>query len=303
MKTPQTEVPALARALGLAGPVYLKREDLHPYGSHKGRSLPYMIKTYVKEGVRDFVISSSGNAAIAAIRTIAQHNKNNPSKKINLTIFVGENILNDKLNTLKQEVRSPKSEVQLVQVPRPKQSAFQMEKEAGNTTKLLRQSTDDRALEGYQELAHELDKIKNLQAIFIPTSSGTTAQALGEIFQTLDQDPQIHIVQTESCHPMVEEFPPLLAKEGLGEVKQSIASAIVDRVAHRKDKVVEVVKASGGAGWIVTDDEIKEAVKLAKQTINLDISPNSALAVAGLKKAVAGGFSFSGPVVCLITGA
>ena len=300
MKTPQTEVPALARALGLAGPVYLKREDLHPYGSHKGRSLPYMIKTYVKEGVRDFVISSSGNAAIAAVHTVVQHNKNNPQTPISLHIFVGEKIDKNKLKKL-SAISYQLSAISIEQTSRPKQAALQYEKE--HQAKLLRQSTDDRALEGYQELAHELDKIKNLQAIFIPTSSGTTAQALGEIFQTLDQDPQIHIVQTESCHPMVEEYPPLLAKEGLGEVKQSIASAIVDRVAHRKDKVVEVVKASGGAGWIVTDDEIKEAVKLAKQTINLDISPNSALAVAGLKKAVANGFSFSGPVVCLITGA
>ena len=297
MKTPQTEVPALARALGLTIPVYLKREDLHQYGSHKGRSIPLMIKTYAKDGIREFVISSSGNAALAAIRIIAQHNKNNPSKKINLTIFVGKNILNDKLNTLEQDVRSLKSEVQLIQVPRPKQTALQYEKEHG--AKLLRQSTDDLALAGYKELADELNKIKNLQAIFIPASSGTTAQAMGEAFQTLGQDPQIHIVQSQACHPIVDYV--RNTKETLS-ISPSIASAIVDRVAHRKEAVANIIVRSKGGAWMVSDDEIREAIKLVKQTTSVNISPNSALSIAGLKKAVVSGFSFSAPVVCLVTG-
>jgi len=82
----------------------------------------------------------------------------------------------------------------------------------------------------------------------------------------------------------------------------SIAGAIIDNIAHRKEKVADLIKQSGGAGWIVTDEEIKEAMKLVKQTTNLEISPNSALSVAGLKKAIANGFIPSGPAVCLITG-
>ena len=83
----------------------------------------------------------------------------------------------------------------------------------------------------------------------------------------------------------------------------SVASAIVDKIAHRKDNVVEVIKYSGGSGWIANDDEIKDAISLVKKTTSIEISPNSALSVAGLKKAVENGFIFEGRVVCLITGA
>ena len=31
--------------------LYFKREDLHPYGSHKGRSITVMIDIYIKEGI------------------------------------------------------------------------------------------------------------------------------------------------------------------------------------------------------------------------------------------------------------
>jgi threonine dehydratase len=82
MKTPQPTFTELNKTLGLD--IYLKREDEHKYSSHKGRSIPLMIKKYVKEeDITNFVISSSGNAAIAAIHTIQAHNKNNDK---NLTL-------------------------------------------------------------------------------------------------------------------------------------------------------------------------------------------------------------------------
>ena len=290
----------LANALGVKE-VYLKREDQHKYGSHKGRSLPLMIKKYFKEeNQTEFVISSSGNAALAAVEAVQAHNRNNDSK-LRLTVFVGQNINPQKMKKLITIIEDPL--IKLEQTENPKQSAFQMDKDS--KAKNLRQSTDDAALEGYFELAEELDKIPNLSAIFIPTSSGTTAQALGEAFVKLSQKPQIHIVQTTSCHPIAS----VIAKNEERETKQSIsntdtsiADAIVDRIAHRKEKVVEVIKNSCGSGWIVTDEEIKNAIKLVKDACNLAISPNSALSVAGLAKAVQNDFKWDGAVICLITG-
>lgn len=293
MKTPQLSYPSLAQALGVPE-LYLKREDLHKYGSHKGRSIPLMIKKYAKEGITDFVISSSGNAALAAIHATIAHNQNNPGKKVKLTVFVGKRIPKEKLNRLLSPISYHLSPITIQQVERPKQAALQLEKETG--AKYLRQSTDDTALEGYFELADELNKIPNLSAIFIPTSSGTTAQALGEAFQTLSQKPQIHIVQTTACHPIAEIFDTI-------EDAPSSAGAIVDKIAHRKEKVIEVIKKSGGSGWIVDDTQINDAMRLVKEHTNISISPNSALSIAGLQKAVEKGNVFEGAVTCLITGA
>ncbi len=295
MKTVQMPYAELARALGVKE-VYLKREDQHKYGSHKGRSLPLMIKKYFKEeNQAEFVISSSGNAALAAVEAVQAHNRNNDSK-LRLTVFVGQNINAQKMKKLIAIIEDPL--IKLEQVENPKQSAFQMDKDG--KAKNLRQSTDDAALEGYFELAEELDKIPNLSAIFIPTSSGTTAQALGEAFGKLSQKPQIHIVQTTACHPIASVIASDEAKQS--STTTSIADAIVDHVAHRKEKVVEVIKNSHGSGWIVNDEEIKNAIKLIKNACNLAISPNSALSVAGLTKAVQNNFKWEGAVVCLITG-
>src|SRR3989338_108330 len=126
MKTIQMPYGELARALWVKD-VYLKREDQHKYGSHKGRSIPLMIKKYFKEeGKTNFVISSSGNAALAAIHSAQAHNRNNPSK-IKLTVFVGKNIDQKKLKLLLLIIEDAK--IKIEQVERPKQSAFQMDKD------------------------------------------------------------------------------------------------------------------------------------------------------------------------------
>ncbi len=313
MKTIQMPYSKLAQALGVKD-VYLKREDEHKYGSHKGRSIPPMVKKYFKEDeVTNFVISSSGNAALAAIHAVQVHNSNNPSK-LKLKVLLGQNIDPSKLKRLLKTINDVN--VSIEQVERPKQTAFQMDK--NGEAKNLRQSTDDNALLGYHELAQELNKIPNLGAIFIPTSSGTTAQALGEAFfeqeyLKLEQRPQIHIVQTTSCHPIVSCLPlpegESTRSDGGGGSPipdsgvKSIANAIVDKVAHRKDKVVELIKKSAGNGWVVTDEEIKQTQKLVKETTGIQVSPNSALSIAGLKKAKEASCDWGGKViVCLITG-
>lgn len=300
MKTPQSSFPELALAIPVPE-LWLKREDLHHFGSHKGRSIPFMIDHYWhKEGLQNFVISSSGNAALAAALYTLHHNENNPDKKISLTIFVGNKIPAEKLATLKKLVND---QISIEQVTNPRQAAFQVD--AKGNAKLLRQSTDDLALKGYKELAEELNNIPNLQAIFIPTSSGTTAQALGEFFQTLEQKPEIHIVQTKAVHSIADSFQdPLCPTHGVfvSDPDTSIASAIVDKIANRKFPTVDAVLKSHGSGWIVTDDQIRAAMTLVKEKTQLDISPNSALSVAGLSAAIMNGKKFTGAVVCLITG-
>ncbi|HOX61228.1 MAG TPA: PLP-dependent lyase/thiolase [Candidatus Magasanikbacteria bacterium] len=291
MKTIQISYPKLASALGIAE-VFLKREDQHKYGSHKGRSIPLMIKKYFKEGQTNFTISSSGNAALAAIESIQAHNRNN-DKKITLKIFIGQNISPIKLKTLTGIIED--AHIEMNQVENPRQSAFALDK-AGQA-KNLRQSTDDTALIGYAELADELVKIENLSAIFIPTSSGTTAQGIAEHLLKSKNSAQIHIVQTTTVNPLAREFDPDFNPE-----EKSSADAIVDIIGRRREKLTSAIKQTHGSGWIVSNEEIRAAQKIVADNCNIDISPNSALSVAGLMKAIQHDWKWTGPVVCLITG-
>jgi threonine dehydratase len=297
MKTPQLPVPKLAQTLGLTTELWFKREDLHKHGSQKGRSIPLMIKEYYRQGIRKFVISSSGNAALSAIIDIQNHNLSKSKEPLSLTIFVGERIEQKKFDKLKKAITDPN--IKLEKTEYAKANALQLEKKNPDT-KYLRQSTDELALRGYTELADELAKIPELQAVFIPTSSGTTAQGLVLGFQKLTPPPQLHIVQTSSCHPIVDIINPEQT-QNLPE-ETSFASGIVDNIGHRKETLAEAIKASNGNGWIITNEEIKNVIELTKKTTDVTISATSALSVAGLQKALKNGWKPTGTVVCLITG-
>lgn len=293
MQTPQELKAELGKSLGLPDEtsLYFKREDLHPYGSHKGRSIPLMIDERIKAGGTHFAISSSGNAALAAglhVQKINESRKDND--KIMLEILVGKNINSAKLERLE---KLKDSNILISSQDRPLQALFM--KTQDPSVQSLRQSNDPLALVGYGSLAEELEKIPDLNAIFIGTSSGTTGQALAEYFK--DKKVEINIVQTSSCHPMTDAF---LQYEGNND--KSIADAIVDTVALRKDILIPLIKKSGGNGWVASNEEIVAAQDIVKKNTSLAISANSALSVAGLMQAIYTGKKWSGAVVCLITG-
>lgn len=280
MITPQTEEKALAQALGIPR-LFLKREDLHPYGSHKGRSIPVMIDMKSAEGIKDFAISSSGNAALAALRHIQKRNLE--GARLSLVIFIGNNINEKKKTSLVHELTDSKIKIETSE--RPLQSLMNLIK--GKKIASLRQSTDDEALIGYESLAREIAEISNIEAIFIGTSSGTTAQALGKNLP-------IHIVQTSSVFPIAEA----LGKTALIK-EESTADAIVDRVAHRKNVLSKMLNIQA---WIATNEDIKKAQSLLKEKTGIDATPNGALGLAGLIHAQQNGARFTGSVVCIITG-
>ena len=284
MITPLEQQTALAAALDIPA-LWFKREDLHPYGSHKGRSIPVMIDYYREKGDRRFAITGSGNAALAAAMHAQKLNS------IDLDIFVGNHIASHKLEKLKL---LENNHIRVLSKERPLQALTQTMNEGARS---LRQSTDDVALLGYKALAEELADRKGIGAIFIGTSSGTTAQALAQFFAGTKPKVQVHIVQTSSCHPMSEAF-----DSYDGEDEASIADAIVDKTALRKDALISLIKKTGGYGWFASNDEIIAAQNLVLQHTHLDISTNSALSVVGAMQAAYRTWDFGGDVVCMICG-
>jgi threonine dehydratase len=289
---PLESYPKLAAKIGVST-IYFKREDLHPYGSHKGRSLPPMIDHYYAQGDRRFVISSSGNAALAAALHISK------LTDAYLDIFVGNHISDKKLAKLRAEISNPETaqRIRILRKERPLQALMQATQDGMRS---LRQSTDDIALIGYESLAEELiasSKKDPIGAVFIGTSSGTTAQALAAYFSKNEPPIQVHIVQTSSCHPMAETFE---AYDGPDEL--SIADAIVDQVAQRKTKLIPLIESTGGTGWIATNEDVDAALEFTREQTGLEISTNSALSVAGAMKAAYTGHEIDGAVVCMICG-
>ncbi len=301
MKSPQLPAPRLAAALGLTSEVWLKREDLHKSGSHKGRSIPHMIKEYTRAGKRRFVISSSGNAARSAMQDVASHNKNPQAEPLELVVLVGEHIDTGKWDILKKCAETT-SGITLIQHTNPRQEAQRLSQKG---YQLLRQSTDDTALFGYGELALELHRIPGLSAVFIPTSSGTLAEGIyqGFIQENTSPLPEFHIVQTVSCHPLATAWF-ANKKQKLSELPAeiSLASAITDNIGQRQKQIINLLTATRGAAWIITNEQIQKAQHLVLESEGVEISATSALSVAALQAALASGWKPQGAVACLITG-
>ena len=304
--TPLEHYPDLAKAIGLTD-VYFKREDLHPLGSHKGRSIPVMIDNYLNKNETKFAISSSGNAALAAalyIKKLTENSSEPKNKDLELDIFVGNHITPNKLAKLK---KLENEHIRVLIKERPLQALIQASNEG---VRSLRQSTDDIALVGYESLAQELkadladvrhpQSIPGTASIFIGTSSGTTAQALAQFFTDPNNKKpalQVHLIQTSSCHPIADAFDDFDIPN-----EKSEADAIVDQTAHRKAILVDLIKETGGRGWVATNEEISNAQNLVKKHTGLSISTNSALSVAGAMQAAYMGYETGEAVICMICG-
>ncbi|MFA6459179.1 MAG: PLP-dependent lyase/thiolase [Candidatus Paceibacterota bacterium] len=283
--TPQEQQQKLAKAIGYDS-LWFKREDLHPYGSHKGRSIPVMIDKYYTDGDRNFAISSSGNAALAAALHVR---KNYPD--ISLNIFVGNKINPDKHEILKDLVSE---NIKVLIKERPLQALTQASNEGFRS---LRQSFDDTSLIGYQSLAEEIMEIKDLGAVFIGTSSGTTAEALARTFVKNKRQIQVHIIQTSSCHPIYDKFE---AYDGPDEI--STADAIVDQTAYRGLDLVPLIEKTGGHAWCATNENISAAKELVSKHTGLDVSTNSALSIVGAMQTMYQDYEINGSVLCMICG-
>lgn len=303
-KTPLIFSLILANKLHLArSQLFIKREDENPTGSHKDRSVWPMSQSYLDEGKRDFVISSSGNAAISAAWYVRVQEKER-NKDATLRVFVSPRM--DPLKQVRLERAIGESDrICIEESDRPKHSAFQYAKKTGAV--FLRASQDDRALMGYESLASELlEQVPDVGSVFIPTSSGTLALGLFEAYRNLSrrQLPELHIIQTARIHPIASVF-----DQDFVPQESSKASAIVDNVAHRKVRVVRMVKETGGFGWVIQDQELEAAKDLFAQCVReepalVGIEPgfDSLLSLAGLMKALRKGWVCEKSAVMLFTG-
>ncbi|MFC1780156.1 PLP-dependent lyase/thiolase [Patescibacteria group bacterium] len=300
--TPCVQCSKLAKLLKLEK-LYLKREDINPTGSFKDRSLAYQLSAHLQEGKDKFVISSSGNAAISAISYSKLF-------KSTLDVFVAKNIPADKLMRLLDTAEITEFNHSILQADTPQlieknNLTIHFSKRAKsdsikyarqNNSVLLRGSNDDLATVGFKTISYELiEQAKDADSIFIPCSSGTSTVGIYQGYNDMKQSSiPIHIVQTTKIHPMASQFDKKFKK-----TEMSLSSAISDRVALRKDQVLQIVVRSGGGGWVISDDEIMSTQAFYKLYCNIITSFDSSLALAGLIKALTNKVSVKKPVLIL----
>jgi len=268
--------------------VVIKREDKNPNGSFKDRSLAFQISKKLEMGIKELVISSTGNAAISAIAYAKL-------SMLKLHVFISPKIPKEKMMKIKA---AQNDNIRIYISNKAKSDAIKLSKKKNIIN--LRGSIDYDAIIGYKTISYELAKQNpEIDAIFVPVSSGTNVIGIYKGYSDLMRNkeisiiPQIHIVQTERIYPIAKVFDKEFERKNT-----SIALAITDKVAHRKQEVLNIIKKTNGFGWIISDDMIRNAIRLAKILNINNNSPNSNLSLAGYLKSKAKGYKFNNP--CLI---
>jgi threonine synthase len=273
--------------------IFLKREDQNPNQSFKDRSIAYQLSHYYQKGYKNFVISSSGNAAVSAIAYARL-------AKLNLKVFLSTKTPEYK----KIQNRIPELEnfknVSIHESLKPKSDAikFAIKHKFVN----LRGSTDNQAITGYLSLGYEIQAdLPDADAIFICCSSGTSTIGIFNAYTGLIPNskfdiPHLNIVQTTKIHPIAQEF-----DKDFEPSTSSLANAVCDNVAHRKSQLLDIIKNTNGNGWVVSDADLEEAKEvLTSKGIKLP-GYNAYVSFAGYLKAQKKGYKFQKPV-CIISG-
>ncbi len=156
--------------------LFIKREDEHPLGSHKGRSLAYQLSRLQANGKDKLTISSSGNAACAFLSLT-------PSK--NSFAFISPKADQNKLAAL---LKLP-TKGQIIVSESPRTFANWLVNKHGFTD--LRPSQSDDAIIGLMSLGFELfEQISDLSqdySIFSVTTSGGNILGMYRAFKMLQE--------------------------------------------------------------------------------------------------------------------
>jgi threonine synthase len=265
--TPLEDAPDLARWAGL-DTLLVKREDLNPTGSHKDRGAFEQVGAMLAAGARVAVISSSGNAALAAAHyatpagitvVVLVSPRTNPGRVAEVVAAGGRVVVTEK----------------------PINFALRLSRVRGWPD--LRPSLSEDALRGFRSLGRELvETLPPGTALAGYASSGTTFQAIGEVAAEAGAGLALHPVQAGLVDGFSREF----GRPGDGQ--RSVVGDLGVRVSPRTDRVVGLVRASGGSAWWVNDDEIltaRDAISAARHRV----APECWAATAGLRLMAAAG--------------
>jgi len=242
----------------------LKREDLNPTGSHKDRGAAEQVAGCLRRGQRVAVISSSGNAALAAATRGSSEG-------------VGVVALLSPLTHPGKAALIAAAGARVVVTTKPINFGIRLSRVCGWPD--LRPSQSEDALRGFAGLGEELaGELGDGVALFGYASSGTTFEAVGRALATAGRRLPLHPVQAGLVNGLSREF------DRPGDGRRSLVGDLGVKVSPRAPEVVEMVRASAGQAWWVGDDEIRAAGHALRQEGH-EVAPECWAALAGVRAA------------------
>ncbi|NHJ13302.1 MAG: threonine synthase [Candidatus Thorarchaeota archaeon] len=297
--TPLTISRRVGSHLGLRF-LMIKDESQNPTGSFKDRGLCAAVSKHLELGAESFSLPSAGNAAVSLSAYCA-------AAGASCSIFMPS----DTPEPFFQDCEMYGAEVCRVDGDISK-CAEEMKMMQGKWTDLSTTKEPYR-VEGKKTLAFEIVEQLGWEvpdAIVCPTGGGTAIigiwkglselEALGLIDE---KRPRLYAAQSAGCAPIVKAFE--MGVDNAEAWPNGDTTALGLRVPKPfGDRLIlKTLRQSGGSGVAVAEDEIEPIRKMAAKLEGLNMCPESAVGLAGLRNLVEmGEIDYDEEVVLLNTG-
>ena len=259
--------------------VLLKIDYLFPTGSYKDRGATVLISKMKEWGIEKVVEDSSGNAGSAIAAYCAKAG-------IECKIYVPHTASQGKL----VQIQAYGATLKKVEGSRERTAEKAME--AASKIPFASHCWNPFFLHGTKTFAFEVWEQmdwKTPDTLVLPIGHGTlflgTTLGFKELKEAgmIKRIPKMVGIQSASCAPLYQAF-----KEGWRETrpiekKETLAEGIAIAEPVRGRQILEVIRETGGEVLVVTEKEIKEALKEMGRKGHF-IEPTSAATIAGLKK-------------------
>lgn len=201
--------------------LWIKHEDFHPIGSHKGRSIAYQLSVLRSIQAQKLVLSSSGNAAIALVKL----NQFFPA-----FVFVSSRVDPAREAEL---LASEQTYTRCISTPFPRNFAHYLVNKHGYVD--MRPSQNDDAIVGLRtlglELAEQLPDLDASYSIYIVTTSGANTLGMYQGFNLL--------LERGLLNSLPKLFPVLMPTYTGGTLTPARRKQLEAAVAHTKGKILE----------------------------------------------------------------
>ena len=265
--TPLVALPGLARALDVTV-LWVKRDDLSPGGSHKSRSLAYRVSLARQRGERTLLLSSSGNAAVAASLYCA-------AAGLRLLAFVSPDTPAVKLAALHRQGTL------VIRTEKPRNLARYASRVFGIAN--LTPSLDDLSIEGFKSIGLELhEAAPEATDFFTFATSGSSFIGAARAAVSSGWRARLHVVGAGAAGALAGALDPRF--DATQMARSTLAGLLGIDESPRADDARACAATSGGRGWVVTDDEIAQAHGWLGDA-GIDTSGEGAASIAAVARA------------------
>jgi threonine synthase len=308
--TPMAEQPALAQAIGMTGPLWVKDETDNVSGSHKARHL-MGVMLYLRaidaahlpiaQGLtsRRLAIASCGNAALAA--AVIARAANWP-----LDVFIPPDANVAVVKRLEElAARITVCEREPGQAGDPCFLRFREAVDAGAIPFGVQGSENGLAIEGGRTLAFEMADVFAASgtiphAVYVQVGGGALASAVAQGFSLatmvgmIGRTPRLVTVQTAGCAPLARAWQKFAASGANAASHRSrymwpwettpasLAHGILDDETYDWLEIVQAMTATGGDSLVVNEDAVERACELARRYTSIQASATGTAGLAGL---------------------